>query len=226
MPYYVYRQSVNGGGNLHSSHFADYVCIEAANATEANAMAGIVGLYFGDIPFGNTDETGWHDCDSCEDRWSPADEPGYDTYIAALASIAPQYYRDSRIVVAYHSCRCRTYASTDTLPCRWVASIEATWNSVGESFHEAYESAFDVLSWLTSEQLEQRMHDANKRIVNAREYIADDALEYELAEEDTPEYAENMRDIAAATATIAALSTALEAKKVAVPVCTRDHRCM
>ena len=67
--FYTYSQNNSGGSFTISEKdgICEYVIIEAANASQANARAEEIGLYFN----GCSDE---RDCPCCGDRWYSASE--------------------------------------------------------------------------------------------------------------------------------------------------------
>lgn len=67
--FYTYSQNNSGGSFTISEKdgICEYVIIEAANASQANARAEEIGLYF------NGCEDGY-DCSCCGDRWYSASE--------------------------------------------------------------------------------------------------------------------------------------------------------
>lgn len=67
--FYTYSQNNSGGSFTISEKdgICEYVIIEAANASQANARAEEIGLYF----YGCEDG---YDCPCCGNRWHPAFE--------------------------------------------------------------------------------------------------------------------------------------------------------
>jgi hypothetical protein len=77
--FYSFHQNNSGGSFITDDKVAEYVIIEALNASHANQIAEDIGIYF------NGCEDGY-DCECCGDRWYEASE--YD------AKESPMIYAD------------------------------------------------------------------------------------------------------------------------------------
>lgn len=64
MAFYTYEQNNSGGGFVSNNHVTYTVIIEASNASEADAKAEEIGIYF--------DDDYEVDCPCCGTRWTRA----------------------------------------------------------------------------------------------------------------------------------------------------------
>jgi hypothetical protein len=86
--FYTFRQNNSGGSFVIDDAVTINVIIEAANETQANAIAERVGIYFNGVDNGD-------DCDCCGDRWYPvSDYDGKES--PTVYGVSPEVYVSER----------------------------------------------------------------------------------------------------------------------------------